>query len=273
MRIKNICLFVLLNVMVVFTSCSDDKDDSLKILDTDGVSELTEANVGVGENWIRVGGGDGGYSVSCKNKEIAEVSISGNILEIRAYQLGVTEIMLTDRGGEQVTIPLNVRVKESVLKVKYVGAYAEIEDVDARTEIENEVSENLPVLKGGSYKLTLEKWFRKRFEGKLIVYPEASTTKSFAGTFIWDETGEQIRVTFEYNDGKHIYGLPVKGLPKNSSEVGNKQELIEMRSISRESSHEKTYYMGEDVTSQYLTRYPDVERVLALEQISYYYWN
>lgn len=49
MRIRNICLFVLLNVMVVFMSCSDSEYDALRFCDSYGEKELTNAVVSVGE--------------------------------------------------------------------------------------------------------------------------------------------------------------------------------------------------------------------------------
>lgn len=255
MRIKNICLFVLLNMMVVFTSCSDSEDDALRFCGSYGEEELTDAVVSIGENWIRVRGGEGGYAVSSDNKEIAEVSVDKDVVYIRAYKPGVTEIMVTDGAGEKVAIPLYVETKEQVFKVLLVTSYAEIEDGEARAIIEEEVKENILVEEGGRYLLTREKWNKKQYEGKLVVYLTASEKESIVGTFVWDESVKPFQITFIYNNQEHKYELPVKGLPAAG------------KLIARSNLVQKEMFMGEDLTSRYTTRYPAAVRVLGLEKI------
>ena len=255
MRIKNICLFVLLNMMVVFTSCSDSEDDALRFCGSYGEEELTDAVVSVGENWIRVRGGEGGYAVSSNDKELADVSIDKDVVYIRAYKPGATEITVTDGAGEKVVLPLHVETREQVLEVILVTSYAEIEDEEARAIIEEEVKENILVEKGGRYLLTREKWNKKQYEGKLVVYPTASGKEGIIGTFVWDESVSPFRVTFIYNNQEHKYELPVKGLPATN------------KSIARSNLTQREMFMGEDLTSRYTTRYPAVARVLSLERI------
>ena len=272
MRIAGVCLPVLLNLVFVFTSCSDDKDESLKILDPSGVNTLTEVNVSVGESWIRVSGGDGEYSVVSGNKEIADVSVDKDVMEVRAYRLGDTEITLADRAGEQIKLPLHVEAKKRALEVKRVAVYVETEDADVKEMLEEELRAKFPVSEGGRYGLMQEKWSSTRYEGKLVVYPGTSNDESYPGTFVWDRNVKPERLTFEYNGVTHVYELPVKGLPEGGESEAGKMihgdELFEGKSVTRDLGPVQAW-MGEDFTEQYRRDYPNVTRVISLEYVSF----
>lgn len=266
MKVGSICFLVLLN-MVLFVSCSENEDDSLNFYDSSGTTKLTEVRTSLGENWIRVGGGDGGYTVSFDGKEIADVSISNDVIKIRAYQSGESEITITDRTGEQITVPFYIYAKERVLSVELVDTYVESEDEHIRAEIKDEVGASYPVLQGGSYILKDEKWADGRYEGELVVYPGTSKDKKFTGTFIWDETVKNYRLTFKYNDRNDQYDLPIQGLPdKDPYESVSVLELSEGQPVSREMSPFVTMYMGVDLTP----RYPRVAKVSRVERISFF---
>lgn len=268
MRIKNICLFVLLNVMVVFMSCSDSEYDALRFCDSYGEKELTNAVVSVGENWIRVRGGEGEYAVSSNDKEIAEVGVDKDVVYIRAYKSGVSEITLTDGAGEKVVIPLHVETREQVWNVLLVIGYAEIENEEDRAAIGEKVETDALVKGEGRYLLTREKWDKNQYEGKLVVYPTASGKESFVGTFVLDESVKPLRITFNYNNQTHVYDLPVQGLQERYFPGANNVQYLTSGElpIARDNVPAPSY-MGEDVTSEYSDLYPEVERVVRIEKV------
>jgi|GEM_PF-3516717 lipoprotein len=268
MRIRNICLFVLLNVMVVFMSCSDSEYDALRFCDSYGEKELTNAVVSVGENWIRVRGGEGEYAVSSNDKGIAEVGVDKDVVYIRAYKSGVTEITLTDGAGGKVAIPLHVETREQVWNVLLVIGYAEIENEEDRAAIGEKVKTDALVKGEGRYLLTREKWDKNQYEGKLVVYPTASGKESFVGTFVLDESVKPLRVTFNYNHQTHVYDLPVQGLQERYFPGANNVQYLTSGElpIARDNVLAPSY-MGEDVTSEYSDLYPEVKRVVRIEKV------
>lgn len=268
MRVGSICLFVLLN-MALFMSCSENEDDALAFYDSSGTVKLAEVNAFVGENWIRATGGDGGYTVLSDNKGIAEVSISNDVIKIRAYQLGESEITITDRAGEQITIPLHVYAKEGTLGIERVYAYVVCEDTDIKTEIEDELKVNFSVSEGGSYLLTFEKWVGGQYEGKLLVYPGASKDKKFEGVFTWNEAVKPNRITFEYNSHKSEYKLLIPGYPEATPAESNLWYDSSDRQLLARDLGPVTMDLGEDLTSQYIVKYPGVTKVLSIVEVTY----
>ena len=215
--LNRIIIFSILIFMILgFVSCQDETE-SIKFYYTDNSNypekKVSQILAPLGYFTVTIKGGSGIYSVISDNPEVLTAEIENNILKIKAYQIGVANLKISDSDLSSV-LCLTINESNSAMGIHYIGSIVEIEGGNAEMEeaIQNEIKTTIE--EETSYGIyTQKRDYEGNSEGYLYLYKKNS--EKIKGYFTLENTSEYIRLNIEYENGNNdIYQMETNGEKK-----------------------------------------------------------
>ncbi|MDR2955821.1 MAG: Ig-like domain-containing protein [Prevotella sp.] len=238
MKLNKILLSLLVIALSVgFASCGDDDDNVVELTLAKSSETLAVGKTSV----IKITKGNGDYTVSSSNKDVADatVDLQKSEVTIEAKAVGSATITVKDKEGK--TAPIAVTVKEDETEI--VGEWK-----DAAESIEVEAKDAEAIAK-----------IKEEFEGdgfkSLTLKEDASFTAVFKGAD-GDETEEG---TYTYKDG--ILALTYEAEEGAESETVISYKVADLKEASLK--------LEVDETESYKENYPDDEVTKAVITTSF----
>lgn len=202
---------MLVALFVGFSACSDDDENVVRLEKT--TAELEKDSTIT----IKITEGNGGYTVTSANEEVAKATVKDNAVTITAVTLGSTSITVKDKDGKTAAVAVTVF---SIAGEWTVG--------DSKIDIAGVTDDEAKEIRADfdSYKLTsLSLKSDGKFELKASVAKEKeatteSTEETSTGTYTYKD--KVLTLTFDIEEGEEeadVKTLTVTEFTKSSLKV------------------------------------------------------
>ena len=272
-NLKKIYLAIFCLSLVVYTGCSDDDDDDLRVYEetydsgknktvSRKISSL-ETKIIAGISTLRISGGGGNYTATSSDENTISVSILENYLHIDIHNIGKANITIT--GADKTSMVLPVTVSESTRSIRIEESFVQVEQDNQQTEPEeiiNGIKNSL--LPAGAifdltYNLVTDDSYTK--EGTFVLHINSTETKgTFKEEYIREENNSYHLLTFEAGDIKYEFSLGKFPLDYNSL---------------RTSIYNPIYFWVADYAEEYKNKYPDmaITKAIGIQRLYIPYYN
>lgn len=239
-------LLFMFAVSFVFVSCSEDDGEIFSLT-------LSESKVNMyskGTVSVTISKGNGEYTATSSNDEIAEVSIKDNVILIKGNATGKVTITISDK--ENKVAKIDVELYEEVFRYRVTDAdiYYKEGDIDENVleAIKEEISAFYVAETGGIYQFLRN----DIYTGELYVYPAGAASYLYTGTF---------------TAAKNMIKLEVKELEKTITYNAIKVELAKSSEAFIPFAFDDNIALVLDVTEYCKEKYPEANIVkLAVAQ-------
>lgn len=188
---KFLLLFMLTALFVSFSACSSD-DDEIVVKPEKTAADIEKDSIIT----IKITEGNGGYTVTSANEQVAKATVKDNAVTITAVTVGNTSITVKDKEGKTAAITVTVF---SIAK-EWTAAEAKIDIAGVTSEEAKKIQADF-----SSYKLkTLSLKSDGKFEIKAVVAKEkeaaaGTTEETSTGTYTYKN--KTLTLTFDIEEG------------------------------------------------------------------------
>ena len=258
MKLKH--LFTLLVMMscalLGFTACDDNDYAPIRLINTDESGQQVKNHTlamyafSKGESFY-IKGGDGHYTITNNSEGIIDYRYDGKVLTFMPVGLGTATLIIRDLAKNSLVLTIEVSNRKVVLNVTGVESYANgrkmiVEDVDRlRQQIINESFAK----EGGRYEFTYTD--DSQVLGSVTIYP-SETGKPISGIF-----RQEKKYTEEGVEHVEFTITTAKG------------NIHKMMLINEGTETTNRYTFQEDVTNVYNKIYPNVEKALLIQNVTF----
>ena len=235
------------------TSCNKDEPLPPIALDVEDNSVVLTYPTVSGYT-IAITGGDGNFTASCSDPSVFDVEVFKNWggINLTAKSLGETTITITDQSNNSYTLKATAAYAETQFTIgkQDVVVVGEKLTPAQKKEIEEKAMLTFPVKEGGRFVLIHNNEQNGNI-GKAFIYADEHDQQGVETTFKIQHTE-----TEEYTQSNRIYSFIIEDKQREFYNYRHTHAFLKSRMPMP-----MLVSLNEDLTDQFKTDYPDVERV------------